>query len=54
MLGSFSDHLDGGGEILADLSDHWTASNHKDERQWFIQELQDLAAEKCVRVTILR
>ncbi|KAG9246518.1 hypothetical protein BJ878DRAFT_496693 [Calycina marina] len=46
-------HLDGGVEILDDLDDHWTAKHHKDERHFFIEELQDLAAEKSVRVTIL-
>lgn len=45
--------MDGGVEILDDLDDHWTAKHHKDERNWFIQELQDLAAEKSVRVTVL-
>ncbi|CZR55455.1 uncharacterized protein PAC_05343 [Phialocephala subalpina] len=46
-------HMDGGVEILDDLDDHWTAKHHKKERNWFIQELQDIAAEKSVRVTIL-
>lgn len=46
-------HLDGGVEILDDLDDHWTAKHHKDERQFFIEELQELAAEKSVRVTLL-
>jgi hypothetical protein len=46
-------HLDGGVEILDDLDDHWTAKRHKDERNWFIQELQNIAAEKSVRITIL-
>ena len=46
--------FDGGVEILDDLDDHWTASGHKGERNWLIQELQELAAEKSVRVTILR
>jgi hypothetical protein len=46
-------HMDGGVEILDDLDDHWTARHHKEERNWFIQKLQDLAAEKSVRVTIL-
>ena len=45
--------FDGGVEILDDLDDHWTARNHKDERNWFVEELQELAAEKSVRVTIL-
>ena len=53
MLGGFTNKFDGGVEILDDLDDHWTAKNHKMERNWFVQELQELAAEKSVRVTIL-
>jgi len=53
MLGGFLNKFDGGVEILDDLDDHWTAKRHKKERNWFIQELQELAAEKSVRVTIL-
>ncbi|KAI4260685.1 MAG: hypothetical protein L6R42_003944 [Xanthoria sp. 1 TBL-2021] len=53
MLGGFVNKLDGGVEILDDLDDHWTAKHHKQERNWFIQELQELAAEKSIRVTIL-
>lgn len=46
-------HMDGGLEVLDDIDDHWAARHHKKERNRFIQELQDLAAEKSVRVTIL-
>ncbi len=53
MLGGFLNKFDGGVEILDDLDDHWTAKNHKRERNWFIQELQEIAAEKSIRVTIL-
>ncbi|MCJ1378158.1 hypothetical protein MMC17_001254 [Xylographa soralifera] len=53
MLGGFLNQFDGGVEILDDLDDHWTAKNHKAERNWFIEKLQDLAAEKSVRITIL-
>jgi hypothetical protein len=49
----FLNHLDGGVEILDDLDDHWTAKHHKDERHFFIDELQNIAAEKSVRITIL-
>jgi PhoD-like phosphatase len=52
-LGGFVNKFDGGVEVLDDLDDHWTAKHHKDERNWLIQELQQLAAEKSVRVTIL-
>jgi hypothetical protein len=53
LLGGFINKFDGGVEILDDLDDHWTAKHHKLERNWFIQELQELAASKSVRITIL-
>ena len=49
----FLNKFDGGVELLDDLDDHWTASHHKKERRDLIQDLQDLAAEKSVRITIL-
>lgn len=49
----FLNHYDGGIEILDDLDDHWTAQHHKEERNWLIHELQHVAAEKSIRVTIL-
>lgn len=36
------------------LDDQWTARAHKLERRWMIEDLQELAAVKSVRVTILR
>lgn len=53
MLGNFMNKFDGGVEILDDLDDHWTAKNHKHERNWLVEELQHLAAEKSVRITFL-
>lgn len=53
MLGNFVNKFDGGVEILDDLDDHWTAKHHKEERNWFIRELQHIASTKSVRVTIL-
>ncbi|CAK7263018.1 hypothetical protein SEPCBS57363_000354 [Sporothrix epigloea] len=53
LLGKFLNHFDGGVEILDDLDDHWTAKSHKDERKVIIEDLQDLAADKSVRITIL-
>ncbi|KAL4751760.1 hypothetical protein BDW72DRAFT_212541 [Aspergillus terricola var. indicus] len=35
------------------FDDHWTAKQLKSERKYLIEDLQDLAAEKSVRVTIL-
>ena len=51
--GGLLNKFDGGVEILDDLEDHWTANGHKEERNLFIHDLQELAAEKSVRVTIL-
>ena len=53
MLGGFVNKFDGGVEILDDLDDHWTAKHHKEERNWFVKELQHIAETKSVRVTIL-
>ncbi|ETN36833.1 uncharacterized protein HMPREF1541_07820 [Cyphellophora europaea CBS 101466] len=53
MKTGFLNKFDGGVEILDDLDDHWTASHHKSERNDLITDLQDLAAEKSVRITIL-
>jgi hypothetical protein len=54
ILGDFINQFDGGVEVLDDLNDHWTAKNHKVERRSMIEDLQDLAAVKSVRITILR
>ncbi|KIW48674.1 uncharacterized protein PV06_01242 [Exophiala oligosperma] len=53
LKGGFLNKFDGGVEILDDLDDHWTAKSHKRERNDFIKDLQDLAAEKSCRITIL-
>lgn len=51
MFGGFVNKKAGGVEIY---DDHWTAKHLKAERAWLIEDLQDLAADKSVRVTILR
>ncbi|KAL2157154.1 hypothetical protein VTH06DRAFT_6375 [Thermothelomyces fergusii] len=53
MFGGLLNRFDGGVEVLDDLDDHWTAKSHKRERSIVIEDLQDLAADKSVRVTIL-
>ncbi|KAK2867907.1 hypothetical protein FQN49_003347, partial [Arthroderma sp. PD_2] len=35
------------------MDDQWTAKQHKLERKWLVEDLQELAAEKSMRVTIL-
>lgn len=54
MLGNKLHQLEGDGDIRDDLGDHWTAKNRKGERQDVVEQLQDLAAIKSARVTILR
>lgn len=51
--GGFLNKFDGGVEVLDDLDDHWTASGHKEERNNLIYDLQELAAEKSIRITVL-
>ncbi|KAI8719596.1 hypothetical protein NCS52_00740800 [Fusarium sp. LHS14.1] len=53
MFGKALNNIDGGVEVLDDLNDHWTAKNHKQERSVVIEDLQDLAIDKSLRVTIL-
>jgi len=53
LKSGFLNKFDGGVEILDDLDDHWTARHHKEERNELVKELQDLAAERSVRITIL-
>lgn len=53
MFGKVLNHIDGGVEILDDLNDHWTAKNHKQERSIIMEDLQDLAMDKSVRITLL-
>lgn len=52
-MSSLVNNFDGSVEILDDLNDHWCAKVHKKERNKFITELQHLADETSVRITIL-
>ncbi|KAG5980633.1 hypothetical protein E4U55_003816 [Claviceps digitariae] len=53
LFGKALNNIDGGVEVLDDLNDHWTAKNHKQERSIVIEDLQDLAIDKSLRVTLL-
>lgn len=50
IFGGFVNKYGGRVEIF---DDHWTAKHLKPERGWLIEDLQDLAAEKSIRITIL-
>lgn len=51
--GGFFNHFDGSVDLLDDLDDHYTARTHKKERLFLVEQLQALAAEFSVRITIL-
>jgi hypothetical protein len=51
--GGFFNHFDGSVDLLDDLDDHYTAKTHKRERAELIEEMQAIAAEFSVRITIL-
>lgn len=51
MIGGLVNRSGGNVEVY---DDHWAGKHLKSERTWLVEDLQDLAAEKSVRVTILR
>ncbi|UNI14991.1 hypothetical protein JDV02_001566 [Purpureocillium takamizusanense] len=51
--GGLFNHFDGSVDLLDDLDDHYTAKTHKLERAQLIEQMQAIAAEYSVRVTIL-
>ncbi|KAH8591574.1 hypothetical protein B0O99DRAFT_631791 [Bisporella sp. PMI_857] len=51
--GGFFNHFDGNVDLLDDLDDHYTARTHKKERLFLVQQLQALASEFSVRISIL-
>ncbi|POR39107.1 Uncharacterized protein TPAR_00697 [Tolypocladium paradoxum] len=53
VFGKALNNIDGGVEVLDDLNDHWTAKNHKHERSIILEDLQDLAIDKSLRITLL-
>ncbi|TFK27403.1 plasma membrane protein [Coprinopsis marcescibilis] len=52
-LGGFVNKFNAEAELLDDLNDHWTARGHKKERNWFIEQLQNFAHAKRIRVTFV-
>ena len=53
LAGGLFNHFDGSVDLLDDLDDHYTARTHKKERLGLVLELQKLAAEFSVRISIL-
>ncbi|KXG53121.1 uncharacterized protein PGRI_001710 [Penicillium griseofulvum] len=50
VLGGLVNRSGGNVEVF---DDHWAGKHLKSERTWLVEDLQDLAAEKSVRITIL-
>lgn len=51
--GGLFNHFDGSIDLLDDLDDHYTARTHKKERAELMVQLQQVAADFSVRITIL-
>ncbi|KAF8232307.1 hypothetical protein L208DRAFT_1272706 [Tricholoma matsutake] len=52
-LSGFVNKFNSEAELLDDLNDHWTARNHKRERNWFIEQLQRIAQRQRMRITFV-
>ncbi|KAL1680859.1 hypothetical protein EV122DRAFT_206983 [Schizophyllum commune] len=52
-LTGFVNKFNADAELLDDLNDHWTATSHKKERNWLIEQLQKIAIEKRVRISFV-
>ncbi|PPR04970.1 hypothetical protein CVT24_010428 [Panaeolus cyanescens] len=52
-LSGFVNKFNAEAELLDDLNDHWTARSHKKERNWLVEQLQNFARIKHIRVTFI-
>ncbi|PCH38463.1 hypothetical protein WOLCODRAFT_66563 [Wolfiporia cocos MD-104 SS10] len=52
-LSGFVNKFNSDAELLDDLNDHWTATAHKRERNWFIEQCQIFAKARHIRVAFL-
>ncbi|KAJ3726024.1 hypothetical protein C8R42DRAFT_424597 [Lentinula raphanica] len=52
-LSGFVNKFNAEAELLDDLNDHWTSRTHKQERNWFIDKLQEFARLKRIRISFL-
>ncbi|PFH52428.1 hypothetical protein AMATHDRAFT_74220 [Amanita thiersii Skay4041] len=52
-LSGFVNRFNADAELLDDLNDHWTARSHKRERNWLVEQLQQIARMQRLRVSFL-
>jgi len=50
---NFVNKFNADAELLDDLNDHWTATPHKKERNWLVEQFQHFALRRRIRVTFL-
>ncbi|WAQ86503.1 hypothetical protein PtA15_7A229 [Puccinia triticina] len=53
VIPGFYNNFNADPELLDDMNDHWCAQSHKQERNWFIIECQNLALILKLRITFL-
>lgn len=44
--GGLFNHFDGSVDLLDDLDDHYTARTHKKERNWMIEQFQEICRQR--------
>ncbi|KAM0751564.1 hypothetical protein T439DRAFT_324749 [Meredithblackwellia eburnea MCA 4105] len=52
-LGGFVNKFNKDVELLDDMIDHWCAAPHKQERNWFIEQLQQIQLDQRLRISFL-
>jgi len=53
VIPGFYNNFNADPELLDDMNDHWCAQSHKQERNWFIIECQNLALVLNLRISFL-
>lgn len=53
VLPKFTNNFNGQIELLDDLNDHWCALHHKRERNWLIEQTQNIAVTKKLRISFV-
>ncbi|KAH8833526.1 hypothetical protein DL96DRAFT_1456583 [Flagelloscypha sp. PMI_526] len=52
-LSGFVNKFNADAELLDDLNDHWCAKSHKTERNWLVQQTQEIAKHQKLRISWL-
>jgi len=52
-LSGFANKFNADAELLDDLNDHWTSRHHKKERNWLVEQLQNIAHTQRLRISFV-